>query len=85
VWEGLGRNILLFPNGTDGKGKALSIFLNVPGYEKLPVGWSRKHHFTLTLIDQRDSAYSLVKGDSNYAFPVLGLGVKGGLCTLAGT
>ncbi len=66
VYVAFGRDILLFPNGANGTGKALSIFLNVPVPENLPLGWSWAHSFKLTVVDQLDATYSVVRGGPSY-------------------
>jgi hypothetical protein len=57
-----GRRILLFPNGNNVQ--QLSVYLDVADSATLPQGWSRQAHFSLTVVNQKDSTKSVVKGAS---------------------
>merc|ERR1719487_730116 len=57
--------ILLFPNGNNVQ--QLSVYLDVADSVTLPQGWSRQAHFSLTVVNQKDSTKSVVK-DADHHF-----------------
>ncbi|XP_047971318.1 ubiquitin C-terminal hydrolase 12-like isoform X2 [Salvia hispanica] len=57
--------ILIFPKGNDID--ALSMYLGVTDSASLPYGWTRYTHFSLAIVDQVDSSYS-VRKETQYQF-----------------
>ena len=60
------RQILIFPKGNDID--ALSMYLGVTDSASLPYGWTRYTHFSLAIVDQVDSSYSVRKGNERIIY-----------------
>lgn len=54
------RRILIFPKGNNADN--LSMYLDVADSGNLPYGWTRHAHFSLTVVNQVHSKYSIKKG-----------------------
>lgn len=54
------RRILIFPKGNNAD--YLSMYLDVADSATLPYGWSRYAHFSLAVVNQVHSKYSVRKG-----------------------
>eukprot|EP00897_Mesotaenium_endlicherianum_P006819 jgi/Mesen1/6165/ME000317S05299 len=57
--------VLIFPRGNNVD--FLSIYLDVPETNQLPVGWTRYAHFTLSIVNQIDSKLT-IKKDTQHQF-----------------
>lgn len=60
VFVGSGRRILIFPKGNNVD--HLSMYLDVADSATLPYGWSRYAQFSLAIVNQIHSKYSIRKG-----------------------
>lgn len=58
----LARRILIFPKGNNAD--FLSLYLDVADSSALPYGWSRYAHFSLAIVNQVHSKYSVRKGNA---------------------
>ncbi len=69
----LRRALLLYPSGNKAKKQAISLYLCVPDYQDLEPGWSRRAHFTLSVVDQKDGRRSHSCGMPVSFAPVCGI------------
>lgn len=67
VLECLNRRIQMFPRGNNVKG--LSLFLDVAYSETLPHKWCKCATFSLTVVNQIDSTYSIERGIFHFYHP----------------
>lgn len=58
------RRVLIFPKGNNVD--HLSIYLDVADSTTLPYGWSRYAQFTLAIVNQIHSKYTIRKGNVSY-------------------
>lgn len=58
------RRILIFPKGNNVD--YLSMYLDVADSGTLPYGWSRYAHFSLAVVNQIQTKYSIRKGIFRY-------------------
>lgn len=66
----MSRRILIFPKGNNVD--HLSVYLDVADSAKLPYGWTRYAQFSLTIVNQIHSKYSIRKGN----FSVTGVHIE---------
>ena len=60
VFSGIAFMLLFFPRGNQQREYA-SLYVSVADKTKLPAGWRRNIHFSLSVIDQRESLCSVTK------------------------
>ena len=60
VFSGIAFMLLFFPRGNQQREYA-SLYVSVADKTKLPPGWRRDIHFSLSVIDQRESLCSVTK------------------------
>lgn len=57
-----GRRILIFPKGNNAD--QLSLYLDVADSPSLPYGWSRYAHFSLGVLNQAHTKFTVRKGQN---------------------
>jgi len=60
VFSGIGFMLLFFPRGNQQREYA-SLYVSIADKTKLPMGWRRDIHFSLSVIDQKESLCSVTK------------------------